>query len=274
MKPCRTWLRSFRYELYQVLGGNFLVLVLLAVVVAFSLCVSVGRLEAALGLDLPSLRARGFSAGDVLVLAMWGMEPFDPASRRFFELDMVWAAPYLLFGYAACAVLSENSRKLAFQVVPRVKSRGSWIASKLACEAVLSLFFIGLELLMAFVFGIAFGAVPSFRPVAVVGICVELPSLLELAGILALVALAFSFLMMLLSLLFGRVVAYGAGVCLVVCSAYFDIPFLFMGGAMTARSGLGSGDWSYVAECAVAGIVILAASIVWALLKSRKVELL
>lgn len=264
--------KAIRYEMKRTLGDNkialgvcllFLVVVQIAYVAKANHLGGIGTL----------------SAGDVVASVNWGMQPFDPATRRFFILDMVWAAPYFLLGYLACSALTDAVRRQAYQVLTRTCSRVIWVASKYIRMVTIVLAYIVVEVLAAILLAVAFGGTASLIPTqGNEGVPIDggtgFGALALTYPLILLAPLAFAMLITTLALVITPLMTYLFLIAFVIASAYFAFPLLFVGGSMVVRSILVTGDWSATAWVLSVCIAVILLSPCIGYVATRKVELL
>lgn len=272
-----TALKVIRYELLSTFARAKLSLLLWLLMVVFVQMFAADRflLDHAVysAQQLPEL-----NAGESLLYAHWGMEPFDPDLRKVFMLDMPWAAPFFLLAYFAASLNSQEAQRTAYQTLPRIQSRFIWIAGKIVCALVMTFVLIAVEILLVTVIaGLRSGEFfPSFDISGLTDVqtgSMNIWLLVLHTALLVVPVFAFVLLVMLVAFAFGSIASYLIAATLVIASAYFELPLFFLGGSMVLRSGLFTGDWSYVYGCAAVSAVVFVCSVVLIFAIARKAEL-
>lgn len=272
--------RTLRYEIIRTMGDDRIALAT-SVVVMLGLLASLawgGTAEERAFLVYGPEKAPDspWGAVDLLLLANSGMEPFDPMTKRFFILDMMWATPYVLLGYLTCSAFSGNARGLLAQIAVRSQSRYALMGSKFARAVIVALGFFALEVASSMLTALATNA-PLGSVCENAGVYQLQRGAAEIAFTVTLVAVslvAYAVFTTAASAIAGSVPAFLASIALIVASGYFDTPCLFIGGSMTARSGLATGDWNYASGCFAASLSIAAISLICGFIKARRKEFL
>ncbi|AEB06500.1 hypothetical protein Corgl_0381 [Coriobacterium glomerans PW2] len=277
-------IRAIRHELALTWSSNAFALIacfLLPIALEATFLIrAVPELDATRNLD--HLRGSdSFTAGDIIVFINKGMPPFDPITRKVFTLDMIWAAPYFLFGYLACSAFSKEAGAQACQIVTRIRSRGVWIVSRCARATILVMCYLMWELLLAMALGAVFGASPSLQPSewssVISDISVRDPSFAALTLSCLSVpatAVAAALAVTAFSAALGPRIAFLLLIALVVTSAYIAEPLLFLGSSMELRGIVATGEWPAALRGIGVCFAVIAASLLCAPLMARKADFL
>ncbi len=271
--------RIIHYEVQRILGDNGVAIILciclpLAIQTAFFSSIN-PTFNTTIDPELVDSGVQ-FSTGDLIAFSHRGMEPFDPMLRKFFILDMYWAAPYFLLGYLSCSAFANESKNQARQIVPLTQSRFMWIASKYACSIIVTISYFVWELLLSTMFSLLLGGSLSLIPTQwSVGLSFSSVDQLFAMYLFILIALlACMLLLTAFSTAVGAIPAYVFLLCFVVASAYFVSPLLFLGGSMMIRNAIIIDGFSYIEWSFVAALIAISISLVLGFRPIRKVEVL
>lgn len=270
MKASRaSFLSCVRFEFAR---GIFSVIPCMA---ALAVCACAAQVAFAAGMHNAGIG--GYGIADALMGAFRGMDVFHPESRLPFVMDAYWAVPRLLIGYIACFIPVRDLKGYSAQVVTRCESRAGWLVAKMALGASAVVFYYAACVVFAWLNALVFAGsdgASSLDAASLLGMDpnASASSVLCALGLSFIADLSLVPLCMALALGSSAVASYAALVVVLVASAFFASPYLWMNATMLVRSFLAFSGGLSAEAVALGCAVALAAGLACCYVIGRRVE--
>ncbi|MDO5042253.1 MAG: hypothetical protein Q4D92_01935 [Slackia sp.] len=244
---------------------------------AVALLVCAGAAQVAFSVEAHNAGIDGVRAIDAFAYAFRGMEVFHSESRLPFIVDAYWIVPRLLVGSIACFVPVRDLKGYSAQVVTRCGSRAGWVSAKLALGAgALVLYYFSCAFfawLNACVWA-SFGGVSSPDSALLLGIDPHATdaSVLLALGLSFIADFSLVPLCMALTLACGAAASFASSVVVLIASAFFSTPYLWMNATMLTRSFLDVSEGLPAETVAFTCAFVLVAGITCCCQVGKKVE--